>query len=101
MHTKLGQRHEAPAALVRLPILRRVRGGSVSEMPVDDPRTRTVLSLRALATTKTELKLMAAAAMIGPRRIPNTGLSTPRRHRHTEAVVDSHGQVLADLPDDP
>ena len=34
---------------------------------------RTVLSRRALPTTLTELSAMAAAAMLGESRMPNTG----------------------------
>lgn len=37
----------------------------------------TFLSLSALAITETELRLMAALAIIGLSRIPNTGYSTP------------------------
>ena len=37
------------------------------------PHTLNVFSLSALVITDTELKLMAAAAMIGLNRMPNTG----------------------------
>jgi len=38
---------------------------------------RILLSLNAFAITDTELKLIAAAANIGERRIPKTGNNTP------------------------
>lgn len=38
---------------------------------------RTVLSLNALLTTETELKLMAAAAIIGLSRMPKAGYRIP------------------------
>ena len=40
-----------------------------------------------MPTTETELKLMAAAAIIGFNTRPNTGYKNASRNRHAERVV--------------
>ena len=60
----------------RIDSLRRPRTGLKEATRLPHVR-RTVLSRVALAITLTEDSAMAAAAMIGDSRMPNTGYSTP------------------------
>ena len=52
----------------------------------------------ALAITETELRLMAAAAIIGLSSSPKHGIEHAGRDRHAQRVVDEgEEQVLADV----
>ena len=67
-HAPRGRREDATSALLGL--ITPWRGCLF-------PYSRTVRRRRALPITETELRLMAAAAIIGLSRSPNTGYSTP------------------------
>jgi hypothetical protein len=80
LHHDMSQLKLKPCPVTKLYLMlycQKTRTLHLNVVPLNARYSLAFLSRSALVITDTELKLMAAAAMIGLSRIPNLGYSTP------------------------